>query len=48
MNNKLLVAREKMELAYIDWFVDNPTDEKLKAKFFRLQKRYKKLKGVSL
>ncbi|CAH9014719.1 hypothetical protein VP249E411_P0251 [Vibrio phage 249E41-1] len=45
MNNRFKVAREKMELAYIDWFVDNPADEKLKAKFFRLQKAYKKLKG---
>lgn len=31
--------------AYIDWFIDNPSDEKLKARFFRLQKAYKKLKG---
>lgn len=45
MNNRLKVAREKMELAYIDWFADNPSDEKLKATFFRLQKQYKKVKG---
>lgn len=49
MNNKLKAAREKMELTYIDWFVDNPSDKELKDKFFRLQKQYKTIKGgVSL
>ena len=45
MNKNLKNLREEMESAYVDWAVDNPSDNKLKAKFFRLQAEYKKVKG---
>ncbi len=41
MGNKL---KQAMINAYVDWYIDNPTNSKLRQVFFSKQKEYKDFK----